>query len=384
MGQYSKYKIYYKEEYDGEQWTPVIPYEFYAELIEEYSEDCGYVPPTGYSDYLTFDILGDGNIQYGICGDCGCERLTDYTVSYSLDGGLTWSTPSDSILISVHSGDTIMWKKGNAQNGGRLFTFNNISWETQAPFNVHGNIMSLIYGDDFIDKTSVGVNIFRGLFEGSKVVNASGLLLPATTLSESCYMDMFYGCTSLETAPQLPAEILAKLCYANMFYGCSSLVQTSDLPATDLPYGCYNSMFRDCISLSGTPDIKGVTTDYGSCQSMFHNCTSLTNARDLRITKVAPSCCKFMFKGCTSLTHAPELPAIDLTNANNCYEEMFYGCVSLNYIKAMFTTTIGVPMNYTRFWVSGVAANGTFVKNANANIPSGTSGIPTGWSVQNV
>ena len=66
--------------------------------------------------------------------------------------------------------------------------------------------------------------------------------------------------------------------------------------------------------------------------------------------------------------------------ADSCYEYMFYGCSSLNYIKAMFKTT--PSSSYTSSWVSGVASSGTFVKNAAAtwNV-TGTSGIPSGWTV---
>jgi hypothetical protein len=65
----------------------------------------------------------------------------------------------------------------------------------------------------------------------------------------------------------------------------------------------------------------------------------------------------------------------------NCYREMFNGCTSLNYIKAMFTTTPSTT--YTKSWVDGVAANGTFVKNSAAQWDvSGINGIPTGWTVQ--
>lgn len=86
-----------------------------------------------------------------------------------------------------------------------------------------------------------------------------------------------------------------------------------------------------------------------------------------------------MFEGCTSLTTAPVLPATTLIS--NCYESMFDGCTSLNYIKAMFTTT---PSNtYTNNWVKNVAANGTFVKNSAAQwYVTGINGIPNGWTVQ--
>ena len=86
-----------------------------------------------------------------------------------------------------------------------------------------------------------------------------------------------------------------------------------------------------------------------------------------------------MFRSCTSLTTAPELPAITLVN--DCYMYMFQGCSQLNHIKAMFTTKPGTA--YTSSWVSGVAANGTFVKNSSAtwNV-SGVHGIPNGWTVE--
>lgn len=42
MSEFSKYNLYYKEVYDGEQWSPVTPLEYYGEKIEEESVDCGY------------------------------------------------------------------------------------------------------------------------------------------------------------------------------------------------------------------------------------------------------------------------------------------------------------------------------------------------------
>ena len=59
---------------------------------------------------------------------------------------------------------------------------------------------------------------------------------------------------------------------------------------------------------------------------------------------------------------------------------MFRDCSSLNYIKAMFTTTPSTT--YTSSWVSGVASTGTFVKNVAAKWDvTGVNGIPSGWDV---
>ena len=87
-----------------------------------------------------------------------------------------------------------------------------------------------------------------------------------------------------------------------------------------------------------------------------------------------------MFYGCSNLTTAPELPATTL--AQGCYGEMFGGCSKLNYIICLATDISAT--NCTINWVSGVASTGTFVKNPHMNDwPTGTSGIPTGWTVEN-
>ena len=57
-------------------------------------------------------------------------------------------------------------------------------------------------------------------------------------------------------------------------------------------------------------------------------------------------------------------------------------CESLNYIKCLATDISAT--NCTNGWVSGVAATGTFVKASSmTSWTTGTSGIPTGWTVQN-
>jgi hypothetical protein len=59
---------------------------------------------------------------------------------------------------------------------------------------------------------------------------------------------------------------------------------------------------------------------------------------------------------------------------------MFYGCKKLSYIK-MLATDISAPSCLSN-WVSSVASTGTFVKNpAMTTLPTGNSGIPSGWTV---
>ena len=320
--------------------------------------------PHDYSeDYLTFVALEDGTF-----------KLSGNNISYSIDDGTTWTTlqsNTDSPIVS--NGNKILWKgELSGNNVGHFYSTGN--------YAVQGNIMSLLYSDNFEEQEDITNSTFSSLFSNnSKLISAENLVLPSTTLSDWCYWGMFSNCTGLTTAPELPATTLAQSCYGSMFINCTSLTTTPELPATTLANYCYSSMFDGCTSLTTAPELPAETLAQNCYSSMFEGCTSLTTAPELSATTLAERCCYRMFYGCTSLTTAPELPATTLVT--NCYYYMFYNCSSLNYIKAMFTTT--PSSTYTQYWVSGVAATGTFVKNAAAEWDvSGVHGVPTGWTVQ--
>nr|DAM83327.1 MAG TPA: hypothetical protein [Bacteriophage sp.] len=92
---------------------------------------------------------------------------------------------------------------------------------------------------------------------------------------DSCYRFMFYGCTSLTTAPSLPATTLAGYCYGFMFRGCTSLTTAPSLPATTLTDNCYSSMFYGCKSLTTAPSLPATTLAYGCYSSMFRDCKKI-------------------------------------------------------------------------------------------------------------
>ena len=130
--------------------------------------------------------------------------------------------------------------------------------------------MSLIYGDDFLGKNYFPENSdrnFTGMFKNSKIVDSTGLVLPLTTLTDYCYYEMFYGCTSLATAPELPATTLTDYCYNSMFYGCTSLTTAPALPATTLKNFCYSSMFYGCTKLNY---IKCLATDISANRCTYN------------------------------------------------------------------------------------------------------------------
>ena len=261
------------------------------------------------------------------------------TLEYSTDG-LTWNSYTDGTAITLANvGDKVMFRGDNETLGYKYFFDDphGVSYWyvdgskfhiTSGECYVYGNVMSLLYKDDYATATTVQDYAFPMLFfDNPNIYNHPEklIVLPATTLAESCYERMFYNCLNLTVAPELPATTLAPNCYYFMFENCTSLATAPELPATTLADCCYFSMFSRC----------------------------------------------------TSLTTAPELPATTLVIG--CYFEMFKNCYNLNYIKCLATDISAIGC--TEDWLDGVSSTGTFVKHPSATWPTGNDGIPSGWTV---
>ena len=226
----------------GLTWENVVPEETSATtLIETDSEDCGYTPPL-VGQYLTVVPLTSGTIaKVGHSGG----------FQYSTDSGSTWNNATSATSISLTTGNKVMFKgtiTPTAYQASGQF-----SASTGTQFDVEGNVMSLLYGDEYSGKTSLSGKdyAFRSLFQGcGGLVSAALLSLPATTLSNTCYASMFKNCTSLTAPPPLSATSLQTGCYKEMFAGCTSLTRSPKLPATTLANQSYNGMFNGCTSLN--------------------------------------------------------------------------------------------------------------------------------------
>ena len=337
---------------------------------------------------LSIDVVSGGSIT-----------VSGTSPYYVMKNDGEWSGVTGITSFNVSEGDVLKYKGA----GGIHFT------GSTASYNVRGNAMSLLYGDDYESQTAVTASAFYGLFENEPVIEADGLSLPATKLASYCYYAMFKDCTLLTSAPMLPATsfflgggISAAYCYAQMFSGCSSLTEAPALPSTTLSNGCYSSMFNDCVSLTTAPALPAEYM-YANCyQQMFRNCTSLTTAPELSVRELADycyssmfrdcisltsaptlsvktlavNCYEYMFAGCTSLETAPDLPATGLTSY--CYQYMFSGCTSLSYIKCLATSKDAARCTYR--WVADVASSGTFVYKSGVSWKLNTSGAPVGWT----
>lgn len=294
-------------------------------------------------DYLKFTAEADNSTIV-------LNSVSNPDIKYSLNDG-EW-TQWDYSAITLNTGDTVRMK-GNNSNGFSFSTSSYNRFKMTGKIGASGNIMSLLYEDDFEGKLTIPCDYcFNNLFRNCTALTTAPEL-PATTLTNGCYFSMFLYCTSLTTAPELPATTLTENCYERMLRHCTSLTTAPELPSTTLAYSCYNNMFAECASLTTAPKLPATTLDsYCYCA---------------------------MFMDCTSLTTGPELPATTLYP--DCYLNMFNGCTKLNYIK-MLATDINV-YECLDCWVDGVPSGGTFVKHPDmTSLPWGTDGIPYGWTVE--
>ena len=278
---------------------------------------------------LTMEAQTDGTIEVKISDGSGNSSTLSTGMKYAVNGGEK-TTITTTTTINVTKGDKVKFY-GNGTSttayGNNPFVF----LKGTAKTKVYGNIMSLLDETGYETATTLSSEkVFNGLFQANtNLTDASGLLLPAMTLTSGCYNAMFGGCTSLTAAPALPATTLAQTCYYSMFGGCTSLTAAPELPATTLANACYNQLFRSC----------------------------------------------------TSLTTAPVLPATTLANA--CYYMMFHTCSSLNSVTCLATDISA--SSCTNNWLYKVSATGTITTPSATNwTANSSSGIPSGWTRVNV
>ena len=326
--------------------------------------------PDGPLTIYCFDDWGDAYVQFS-------NNFTNGTVYYSKDKE-TWTQYKGEIL-KLTKGEFVQFK-GNIITVGsseKHFTIKN------GLFNLYGNLTSLdnyndvlsesVFYRSMFEKTNLydcsnlnfgityiqrSIRNFEGMFKGCNFMKSCPKILPATTLTESCYAAMFFGCTGLTTVPNLPATTLASSCYSNMFSGCSGLTTVPNLPATTLASSCY--------------------------YNMFSGCTGLTTVPNLPATTLASSCYESMFQNCTGLFELPTgwyLPATTL--ASSCYRYMFYSCSKLQKMAVSYSGTnfdtswSGAWYN----WMYNVSRNGTFYYSKNQTKENIQSIVPSGWTL---
>ena len=199
-------------------------------------------------------------------------------LKYSMNGG-PWTNYTGTITLAK-SGDRVSFKGDNIMFGR---DGSKVGFDVSGTgiCYICGNVMSLLYSSDF-DKANTLTTpyIFCKLFQNATRVYShpfGELVLPATTLSEGCYKDMFYG-TALQSAPELPATTLAQYCYSGMFNGCTILGKVKCL-ATDISASDCTTDWLNGVSATGTFIKASSMTDWTTGTSGIPSGWTTVNAQ---------------------------------------------------------------------------------------------------------
>lgn len=172
-----------------------------------------------------------------------------YTYIYSIPSGKS---------MYIYSASSGAWGGSSGANVIQV-----LSTDTE----LQGDISALIN-----ESTTLPTCCFSYLFYNSKFNSVpKDLLSKFSTLSQSCYSDMFCGCTNLVEMPSLPSENLASGCYYQMFKDCTSLVNAEVLPASTVPDYAYREMFKGCTSLKSYSTTTGWVYYRGDIDDVWSN-----------------------------------------------------------------------------------------------------------------
>ena len=320
------------------------------------------------TDFFTILNVGTSDLTVTLNQGTSAQSMT-----YKLSTSDKWSNNKTITIPKEESAKIYKTFNPTKENGIGTFIISGSN------FKVQGNVMSLLYGENFRDKTDLTGKdyAFKKLFSGcTTLVDASELTLPATTLAVSGYSYMFADCTKLTSAPELPATTLASDCYSHMFQRCSSLKTPPELPATTLASNCYNGMFYGS-ALTTAPKLPATTLEYGCYESMFQSCISLTIAPELPAQTLAICCYKNMFNSCRELTKAPILTAKEFKY--ECYYQMLPYCQKLTEVTMLTYSKDLNAQSYLFDWLKGNTQNATLYINP---LLTEKHNAPSSWTVK--
>ena len=211
---------------------------------------CNYIAINYYEHYFTIESLEDQN-WFGITNynypyqSSGQQITIEYSTDLENWTSITTLSDNEGLrwLFQLDAGDKVYIK-------GRNEIYRNF-FSTSKQFKISGNIMSLVYGDDFRTGTNANYNFERMFFGIPNLVSAEDLALPATPPTSYCYRSMFAYCTSLVNGPVLPAITLTTNCYQGMFKSCTSLSSVKILAEDISAYNCLYEWLED-VPLTGT------------------------------------------------------------------------------------------------------------------------------------
>ena len=132
--------------------------------------------------------------------------------------------------------------------------------------------MKTVFGDivmpsELLSTTGVAKGAFNSAFRESNIGVAPKLPV-SKVIPSTCYANMFNKCSNLRNIVyvKLSADEIGKEACLQMFYNCSQLRQAPDLKIATLSDSCYKNMFKGCSKLMS---IKCFATDISATDCTY-------------------------------------------------------------------------------------------------------------------
>lgn len=322
-----------------------------------------YEKPSAGPDYFYIENTYAGSNTLTLTSTLsGVPSPSDYsqTVQYSKDR-TNWTTITFDIqtpyTISMDQGEKVYFRNDygkfnyNDRSGNGYFT----SFTCSQSNNAGGNLNSLLDYTN-IDNVTLPIGAFFNLLsQNSTLVDASDIVITHTVLNEFSHAEIFKYCTSLTGVPDMSH-------------------------ITTLAYASLNGCFNHCTSLVTPPDFNSLVTtgERSGLSWTFHDCSSLSRTPLFQnLTTVGHFGLNQCFVNCTSLTAGADISSVTSLNTRGL-DRMYLGCSSLS--SAVTPTLSSWNTSNSTMWLDGVAATGTLYNNCSVTIPTGTNGIPSGWT----
>ena len=290
--------------------------------------------------YFTYKASGSGNIQLRIDNSGTATQATPAVIYYwknvepnaardNYTGTLTAATSDvGTNKVTYVAGDVIkMWRAEQTAFGYGLNNTNYLIGGSNCI--VYGNIASLVNYVSVMPEFC-----FERLFYYTGITDFSGLIIPWDTISRYGMNNFLYGGSQITSESQLP------------FF-----------PATTVNNYGYNRLIRGLVNLTSIDMTKHFCYKYAGKEALSQ---------------------MFIDTRLESIKVKWDVEPIDSTSTR-----IFSQLIMRNSVENI--TNLDPNPTSTKYdnWITAKADVGTFTKAAGVTWTIGTSGIPSGWTVQN-
>ena len=390
------YKEVYQKSTDNEHWVDVEPkQERKGDLVKEFSEACGYVPLTEWRvvefdlsnpdsyiceffslykkevEYISYDngktYEPSGNVRKG-------DLIEHYseTCGYgpAVDGQIIVTATTDSmnqeILLTPHAEyfysimlnnvnikepeDTLRFEYPIPNPGNTVLYYNTV--------NELDTCKDMFYDCEKLTKIDV-----RN-FDSSKITNMQSMFRECTSLktvdttnfntSNVTSMNMmFYGCSGLTSLDVTYFDTSNVTDFAQMFELCKNVTSLNVRYFNTSKAVYMRNMFSLCGSLTSL-DVSNFNTSNSTEHSyMFYGCSGLTSLDVTNFDTSKSLGIDFMFGNCTNLENI-DVSNFDTSNVKNM-SGLFQNCISLRNINVTnFKTSNVISMRNMFNGCSGI------------------------------